>query len=260
MSVMIRKFDTDEYDNGFVLFGSVKVEGDILKLPFWGVDMIYTNRNCIPFLYCEGKTGKDFVFLGKKGGSHADALWDNRKEINFWGFSLLNKDYLCGRIWIIKSKKKGAPAGLITVWDQYCKAGYTVNPKTIGAVLGKFKKSGINIDNFEIITQKKDENDPAVYSIPVSDYIRLRLTDTSEIPAAYESEKRKVHNGGIRPDLMQFANPWVSPELGRKLTTTWGDGKVINKPVLNENEFVEMVKAMVVESIRLLTRKNNKIQ
>lgn len=259
--VMIRKFDTKEYGGGLGAFGAVDVEGDIIKLPFWGINMIYTSKNCIPFLYRKGRTGKDFVFLGKRGSSHADALWENRKELNFWGFSLIHGDYLCGRIWCVNSLAEDAPLGLITVWDENCKAGYVADAETMRVVSEKFKENSINISDFEIITQNRNENDPAVYSVPLSDYIRLRLSGTNELARAYESQERKRRSGGgMRPDLMQFANPWVSPELGRKLTTTWGDGKVINKPVLNENEFVEMVKAMVVESIRLIIRDNNKKQ
>ena len=225
--------------------------------------MIYKSKNCIPFLYCKGRTGKDFVFLGKRGSTHAEALWENRKKLNFWGFSLIYGDYLCGRIWCVNSLVKDAPLGLITVWEESCKAGYVADAETMRAVWEKFKKSGINIDNFEIISQKKDENDPAVYSIPVSDYIRLRLSSTNDIEAAYEVQqrKRKHSTSGINPELAQFRNSaGISPSLAKYLTTMTSDGRIRNKAVISESNFKKLVKKMVKEAITRIIGENNKKQ
>lgn len=228
---MIRKFPYE---------GEMYAECDSIRLPFWNVSMVYTDRNSIPFLFGKDKEGKWFVLLGKKGGAHNELIWDNVKTLK--GFSMDRRNYLLGRLWIVYSLIEGAPFGIVTVWDGDCPIGYS-DSKSFGKIKSLLKEKNIDISEFEII----NEYDRDIYSVPVDEYISLNLQSTQKLHAAYERQQKITQKGGRdKFDAFDYKGNGVG-RLGYHLTAYMDENKTnknntkMDKRILDEKKLEQLV-------------------
>lgn len=238
---------------------------DVVKIPQWGINMDYTTEHSIPFLFGKDRQNKEFVILGKKGGAHNDLIWSNRKVLSKKS-SLERSDYLLGRIWFVYSYDEEVPLGLVTFWEGECSFDYT-NAKTIKTLASLLKEKRIDISEFDISIESKDGG----YFIPVNEYISLGLSNTHEIPAAYERQKRKKQS--ISSHISDRWKDWDiynngTGYLGYHLMTrveennTKKNIKEMKKSprILNENQLAQLVYECTMEYINSTPELNRKLQ
>lgn len=257
---MIRKYTPKKSE-------SVNVMCDYLKLPFWNIEISYMDKNCIPFIYGITEKGVDFVMLGKNGGRHDDTICNNIKKLVSYGLSINRSDYLCGRIWFIHSADEEIPFGLITLWDNEAPKGYS-DGKHIQIIKNLLMDKKINVSEFEIITQTKNINDLSVYTIPIEDYIRLRLNKTKDIPLAYEMQQKKRQSGSSHKrewDAFDYKNQGLG-SLGYHLTAYMDENKSnktknkMNKKIIDENKLSQIVYECAMEYINNTPELKKKLQ
>lgn len=246
---MIRKFTPDKNKK-------VSVEGDYLMLPFWRVETIFTSKRCLPFIYGITESGKKFVLVGERGGTHNGIISDNREHLHSLGLSLNRNDYLCGRIWYLNSLSREVPDGLITLWDNECPDGYSNGPQ-MAIIKELLNGKKINVSGFEIITMDKDGDDYNVYTIPIEEYIKERISNTNEIPDAYKrQEKRHKRSHGYMKhwDEFDYKNQGVG-SLGYHLTAYMDENNCKKKQnkmkkILDEEKLTALVYECAMEYIK----------
>lgn len=257
---MIRKYTPKKYE-------SVNVMCDYLKLPFWNIEISYMDKNSIPFIYGITEKGVDFVMLGNNGGRHDDTICKNIKKLVSYGLSINRSDYLCGRIWFIHSADEEIPFGLITLWDNEAPKGYS-DGKHIQIIKDLLMDKKINVSEFEIITQTKKINDLSVYTIPIEDYIRLRLNKTKDIPLAYEMQQKKRQRGSSYKrewDAFDYKDQGVG-SLGYHLTAYMDENKnkknkyKMSKKLINESKLAQLVYECTMEYINSTPELKKKLQ
>lgn len=190
---MIQRTQTDSYE-WYASPDHSKFQFDGGKL----IDARWEDDNAIPFVVCTNNE----CFIGNKGEGHYEMC----ERINLTNYEAID---IKGRIW--------TEFKIMVTWEN-------ISSNDAKIIANAFKaKINLNILNYAFVCDSTffDDGDDVVYEMPLKDFITSNIK-ASDIPSLYQrQEKIKGQNGSQKN--AEFAYNGVSGNLGKYLSTVWGD-------------------------------------
>ena len=219
---MIERFYSGDYPGKFCAVC------DELDLPFWKISCFFQSKNARPFVYYVDGYGNKRVAVGGKGDTHNDIFGD------MIDLGVKRYDTLCGRIWNLKKK-------ILTVWDD--SSIRFLNSSTFSNMADLLSEEGFEILNANLIFEVNDDNTLKswtysndgfsfyIYSIPVEEFIRLKVSSFDEVVKLYEMQERKRSSASAS---LSHSLSWHSPKVNHFRYQSDENKSMENKNILNE--------------------------